>query len=55
MDLIQKITDVINGKRHQDYDHVKALAHLYRQIVLKVQQDQLVLEYKPSETPAQKV
>ena len=52
--LLDKIIDVVGGKRHADYKRTVEVADVYRRIATMDGQSDLVISYKPSETNEQK-
>lgn len=52
-ELLNKIKSVIGGNRHPDYNRTVEIADLYRKIATTDGQTDLVISYKPSETPEQ--
>lgn len=54
MELYDKIVRVINGYRHKNFNHTVSKAKTYNQIVTGCDQGELVVSYKPNESPDQK-
>jgi hypothetical protein len=52
--VLEKIFKCIDGKRHEHYEYTKEKAEFYEQLVTGLDQDELIVSYKPRETEEQK-